>query len=34
VFIEIEGVKQSVLIAAAVSYHAGALPSLPPQLGP
>jgi predicted HD phosphohydrolase len=28
VLIEVEGVKQAVLIAAALSHHAGALPSL------
>ena len=31
-FVEVEGVKQSVLLAAALSHHAGALPSMLPQI--
>jgi hypothetical protein len=34
VLVEVEGVKQSVLIAAVLSHHAGALPLLLPQLRP
>ena len=33
-FVEVEGVKQSVLLAAALSHHAGVLPSLLLQLRP
>jgi hypothetical protein len=32
--VEVKGVKKSVLLAAALSHHAGALPSLLPQLRP
>jgi len=31
-FVEVEGVKQSVLLAAALSHRAGALPSMLPQI--
>jgi hypothetical protein len=34
VVVEVEGVKQSVLLAAALSHHAGALPWLLLQLRP
>ena len=34
VFVEVEGVKRSVLHAAALSHHAGVLPSLLLQLRP
>jgi len=32
VVVEVEGVKQSVLLAAALSHRAGALPSMLPQI--